>query len=217
MKRLTAIAFGFTVAAVASVGAAGAASADEGPAGKEVAESVFESNDPEATYEGLSDAERAAFDSYVLPAEQDVQTEVVEPQNDVARQIEESGGAPETLNDASVAGCWVGRADGSAQAAAGNTLYTFYVEGSWCSNGVTVTSASYDRAGGETSTPGWRYEGVNDFASGVSAGNQGVAWAQHSFVLGAGGWDIQHPLECIRLRGAANGNAYADYTCSVNF
>lgn len=214
IKRIAATAFGVAFIA-ASVGMPVPAAADDVGAAQ-LTENVFSAQSPEAAYENLSASEQEAFDSYALPQEHYVELGEIEPQDDLARQIQEQGTAPESLEDPQAAGCWHGQANGWAEAAAGNTLYTYFVEGTWCSNGSGVTSASYDRAGGETSTPGWSYEGLLDNDSGIS-GNRGIFWAQHEFELGSGGWVIQNPTPCIRFLGSAAGNTDSDRTCSVNF
>lgn len=111
-------------------------------------------------------------------------------------------------------GCWQQRWNWSGQAAAGNTLYTFYHVGHWCASGTTVRSAAILDAGGETRTPGWRYEGIVARSSGVVA-NQGRSYTQHKFVLGVGGWDIQTSLRCFRVKGTAAGTSTSDGTCGI--
>lgn len=69
-------------------------------------------------------------------------------------------------------------------------------------------------ASGETKTPGWRYDGVR--ASGYKVvSNQGRGWAKHRFILGVGGWDVNHPEHCLRGKGTASGTVSADRVCSV--
>ena len=119
-----------------------------------------------------------------------------------------------TPADVGQASCWTQRWNGSARAAAGNTLYTFYTVGGWCYSGSTVTDAWLADAGGETSTPGWRYEGVTGSGAGV-VGNEGRSYARHQFVLGVGGIDIQHPVECLRVRGRVGPASIGEYVCGI--
>ena len=111
-------------------------------------------------------------------------------------------------------GCWTQRWTWGPKANAGNTLYTYYHVGRWCASGSTVTSASEADSGGETKTPGWRYEGVVARDAGVVS-NQGRSYTQHKFALGAGGWDIQTPLECARVKGLSSSNSTADSICGI--
>ncbi|GAA2632709.1 hypothetical protein [Streptomyces vastus] len=202
-----------TAAAGLLVGLAAPASSaaqDKAPA---TAAAVLQAADPQATYAQLSADERAEFNARYLPASTTV-TEEIKPADATAFKSAAAGIAPNSIGEVQASGCWYGKATGSSRAAAGNTLYTFWVENTWCSNGSRVTSNSYRTADGETSTPGWRYEGVQTKGAGI-VGNQGRAWAKHLFVLGVGGWDIQSPNECIRVKGAASGTAYADRVCSI--
>lgn len=111
-------------------------------------------------------------------------------------------------------GCWAGRADGSERAALGNTLFTYYHVGEWCVSGSTVTSSSVADAGGETSTPGWRYDGVINRSAGILS-NEGRSYSQTRFILGSGGWDVQTIVPCLRVRGLSNATFYSDATCGI--
>lgn len=111
-------------------------------------------------------------------------------------------------------GCWSSRTNRSGRAKAGNTLYTYYHVGRWCSSGTVVTSSSVADAGGETKTPGWRYEGIAKRGAGVVS-NQGRSYSQHRFVLGIGGWDVQTPTPCARVRGTSSGTAMSDGVCGI--
>ncbi|KQS69243.1 hypothetical protein [Modestobacter sp. Leaf380] len=142
---------------------------------------------------------------------------VITPADATARATARTSGVP-TLNATSAArasGCWTSKINRSAKAAAGNTLYTYFTTGGWCSNGSSVTSARLVERGGETSTPGWRYAGVRTGGSGVFGG-QGRVYTQFQFILGAAGIDVQSPTPCARMRGNANGSATGDGVCSVS-
>lgn len=111
-------------------------------------------------------------------------------------------------------GCWTSRTNRSGKAKAGNTLYTYYHVGRWCSSGTVVTSSNVADSGGETKTPGWRYEGVTKRGTGIVS-NQGRSYSQYRFVLGVGGWDIQTPTPCARVRGTSAGTATSDGVCGI--
>ncbi len=112
------------------------------------------------------------------------------------------------------AGCFTGRTNDKETSTVGNTLYTFYTVVAWCASGNTVTSASLRDAGGETQTPGWRYEGVTASDGGVVA-NEARAYASHRFILGAGPWDVITADECLRARRTADGTGLSDRTCGI--
>jgi hypothetical protein len=112
-------------------------------------------------------------------------------------------------------GCWTQRWSGSAKAAAGNTLYTYYTTGGWCASGSTITSAWVADAGGETSTPGWRYDGVVATGSGIVS-NQGRSYSQSTFVLSVGGFDVQSASPCVRVLGRTSGSSSAQYSCGLS-
>lgn len=111
-------------------------------------------------------------------------------------------------------GCWTSRTNRSGKAKAGNTLYTYYHVGRWCSSGTVVTSSTVADAGGETKTPGWRYEGVTRRSAGIVS-NQGRSFSQQKFVFGIGGWDVQTPTPCARIKGTTAGTASADGVCGI--
>lgn len=163
---------------------------------------------------GLSGPERAEFVRTRLVDEIIIERGQPQPANAEARQTVVQAEATDADVGVMATGCWTSRWTGSAQATAGNTLYTWYHVGGWCANGSTVTSAWEADSGGETSTPGWRYEGVVARDSGVVS-NEGRSYSKHQFVLGVGGWDVQSPQECLRVRGFSNATATASYTCGI--
>ncbi|RVW00874.1 hypothetical protein [Rhodococcus spongiicola] len=114
-------------------------------------------------------------------------------------------------------GCWTMRADYHARAAAGNTLYTAWHVGYWCSDGNTITDARTLDSGGETRTPYWSYEGPIDGGAGVWQ-NEARSFTKLRFVHGIPGkWQIQSPTPCIRVIGSVNGSGKGDDRCSVEF
>jgi hypothetical protein len=146
-------------------------------------------------------------------------TETVE----VSSQVPTDATALRSARDAAVAGealdplasgCWTARGNGEGKALAGNTLFTYYTVGGWCSSGSKITDAWLADAGGETSTIGWRYEGVINKSSGIVS-NQGRAYAQFKFVLGSGGIDVQSPTPCLRIKGTSAPAATVDTVCGI--
>lgn len=173
-----------------------------------IVDGVLSAPDPAAAYDALSAQDRAVFDDHMLPAAVKVDTTAVTPADDTARASAAAGAI------AFADGCWAGRADGSAQSTAGNTLYTFFVTGSWCVTGGAVTSSSLYQAGGETATPGWRFEGTTSSGADV-IGGQGRSFASQRFVLGSYGIDIQTVDECMRVNGQADSYFTSTRTCSL--
>ena len=93
------------------------------------------------------------------------------------------------------------------KALAGNTLYTYWQSTHVCTSKGKVTKVWVSDAGGETSTPGWRI----DKRPNTSTKNvhwEGRGAARYHFVLGAGPWNIQHPVDCIQERLNADGRHY---------
>lgn len=209
--------YGVAVSAMAAIllGIAHPASATGADASRaeDVVTRVINADHPEEVYRGLSPTDRAAFDSRMIPVSATISVEI-EPADAAARHAAANGQRPDGLFDVLATGCWLARVKDSRQAAAGNTLYTFWTTIHWCISGSTVTSASLYEADGETSTPGWRYDGVQSSGSAV-VNNQGRAWAKHRFILGVGGWDIGHPDHCLRAKGTASATYSGDRVCSV--
>lgn len=162
----------------------------------------------------LSAEDRQDFIDTRLPASVDVEVGAQLPANAAAKASLLAADAAGRSVSPMATGCWTQRWTWGPKAAAGNTLYTYYHVGYWCSSGSTVTAASIADSGGETKNPGWRYEGVIASGSGVVS-NQGRSYTQHKFVLGVGGWDVQTPLECARVKGASSGTSSADSVCGI--
>lgn len=168
----------------------------------------------EAYLDTLSPEERAEFVETMLPATSNVTYGEQRPANAAAVASLNAANARGLTVSTRATGCWTVRANGSAKAAAGNTLYTFYHVGYWCASGNTVTSAKVQDRGGETSTPGWRWAGAIAGGSGV-VNNQGRSYSQVSFILRAGFWDVQNPTPCLRINGSSNATATASTTCGI--
>jgi hypothetical protein len=174
---------------------------DEEPSSTSVAEGVFAALDPAAAYASLGTSERRQFDAVMTPDSLDL----VES---------EDFDAPESL--AAYTGCWGRNQTFAAKAAAGNTLYTYWQTTRVCVTRGRVTSVAVTYADGETSTVGWRIDKA------PTKSTRNVIWegrgnARYYFVLGTGGWDILHPVNCIQLRLNADGYHYrAMKSCNLD-
>jgi hypothetical protein len=206
--------------ALATLAIAPAASAEEvTPVAELVAEaqevSVLPLDDAVLSnvFSRMTEAQAQAFIDTRLVAEV-TETFAAEPADAAARTTLRSAGAPPTVSPMAT-GCWTAKATRKNTAAAGNTLFTYFTTGYWCSSGSTVTQARLIEAGGETSTPGWRYAGVRAQGAGVYA-NQGRAYSQHQFMLGVAGVDVQSPTPCARVNGTSAGTYTNTANCSVS-
>lgn len=171
------------------------------PDGAMIATKVLRSNDPEKALKNLSPEKRRAFDSVTLPIETKVTVSKIEA-------------APGRGNFSTLAsGCWNAYVNYDWNAAAGNTVYTTWQGLGWCSNGSSVTSYWVFDRGGETSTPGWSYQGHG------GQGSWNVGWEvrqytqeRFTFAVGAYGF-TQTP--CTQLRGGATGLYSHQSTCNL--
>lgn len=158
------------------------------------------------SFDQLSDADQKA----VVYVTQPVATVLLD-ETAGRTAIDEAAGANGTE---AVTACWTSWKRWGAQAAAGNTLYTWWQGLDWCGNGTSITSYSrYDR-GGETSTPGWTYIGP----AGATYNN--VGWeirsrTQETFQFSVIGYPIQTPTECGQIRGGAGGLTSSSTSCSL--
>jgi len=105
---------------------------------------------------------------------------------------------------AAYSGCWELNQVGGRKSRLGNTLYTYWQTTRVCAKNGRVTSVAVTDADGETSTPGWRV------AHAPTTKSKNVRWegrglARYYFVLGAGGWDVGNPTDCIQQRLNGNG------------
>lgn len=168
----------------------------------------------DAYLDSLAPAERQAFVDSQLPAQVVVEQQAQQPADAAARRSVLAAAASGRAVSMLATGCWTARQNGSAKAALGNTLYTYYTVGGWCSSGSTVTSAWLADSGGETSTPGWSYAGRINSAAGVVS-NTGRSYAQHKFQLSAGGVVVQSPTPCLRVVGTSSGGASGSSSCGI--
>lgn len=172
--------------------------------------------DPElqAYLDTLTPQEQENFVATMLPSAVVEATGPQQPVDANARTSLRAAAAAGRAVSPQASGCWTARTNGSTKAAAGNTLYTYYHVGRWCSSGTKVTSASVADAGGETRTPGWSYKGVINRSSGIVA-NQARSYSQVKFTLGVGGWTVQSPTPCLRINGTSSGTASSQATCGI--
>jgi hypothetical protein len=192
LSLLAPVSFSETARAQSPSGSTTAGSVD---AADEVVSKVTKSSDPKAAYQALNSKDQAAFNARLKSATFTVESQTSEKDESVAGKA-----------------CWKGQARGSGKNAIGKTIYTYWVEGSWCASGNRVTSSAFTRADGETKTPGWRYDAVKSKDHEI-ANNIARVWAKQRFILGIGGWDIQTVDVCLRFSGEANGKITAQSTC----
>ena len=188
------------ITALSSVPPAGAATA---PSGVELAASVFTAASPQSAYARLTPAERQAFDRVETPA--------------LTVRVTESavGSTTAALAQAGFNGTFSLSDRWGENALAGNTLYTWWQATIVSiSNGHVVGVRVYNY-GYETSTPGWRSDGISSQT--YNAGWEGRGLVVAHMVLGVAGWDIQHTTNCGQLRLNADANHYATSTsCDLN-
>ena len=111
-------------------------------------------------------------------------------------------------------GCWGTYTKATMRSTVGVALWDTFNEGTWCSNGTSVTSASFGRSWSSIAAVGWRDAGQIGSGSGVSS-NQARIWSQRKMIFGTGGWDIQTMTPCNRLNGSASGGASFSESCSI--
>jgi hypothetical protein len=161
-----------------------------------LAKRVFEAADPKAAYSALGEADRLKVDGVTLPHTLEIHDSEPEPSD-----VQNPG--PYAPGSSAYTGCRSIHATGSKKALFGNTLYTFWQDTHICAKNNSVNKVWVSGANGETSTPGWRIaHAPTTTALNVRWEGRGVA--RYYFVFGAGGWDIQHPTDC--LQGLVNAN-----------
>ncbi len=167
-----------------------------------------------AYLEQLTPQEREQFVETQLPATVEVAVGAQLPADGAAATSLLRARAAGTTVSPMATGCWSQRWTWAPKAAAGNTLYTYYHVGHWCSSGSTVTSARIADYGGETSTPGWSYRGMTGSGKGVVS-NEGRSYTRHKFELSVGSWVVQTVTPCGRVKGRSSGTSTADSTCGI--
>ncbi len=201
------IATALVVAALVLGGGTAARAEDDAPMSDDTALQEY--------LDSLSPQERAEFVETQLPATTDVVVGGQQPADITAVRSLLAARASGLSVTPSASGCWSQRWTWAPRAAAGNTLYTYYHVGHWCASGSSVTSARIADSGGETSTPGWSYEGVTGSGKGVVS-NEGRSYTRHKFVLRVGGIKLQSPTPCARVKGRASGPSSADSVCGIS-
>lgn len=155
--------------------AAGSTAASGGAA---IAQHVLNSANPAAAYNALSDSAKRAFGLAERPVSavvniQDIRQTDVDP-------------------------CWSAYVSYDWKAAAGNTVYTTWQGLNWCSNGSSITSYSVFTRGGETSTPGWSYNG-NGGQGSWNVGWEVRQYTQEKFTFGLGTYFGYTTSPCTRF------------------
>ncbi len=175
----------------------------------------------QVTFESLPAEDQAAFTDYYLPVSEKVSVTVTPLDASSAAALDEGTVSSEYASTeaaqtavAAAKGCYGGYVKRTAYSAVNIALYDIYTEGSWCSNGSSVTSASFSRSWSTIGVIGWRDAGQIGKGSGVVSG-QARIWAQRKMIFGAGGWDVQTYQPCLRLNGNASGGKTASTICSI--
>lgn len=178
--------------------------------GMAVLEEVLGADDPGTAMNGLSVADRQAFNDVVVPVKTEATASA--PQLDVAA-TDKLRSTLGTSDDVSAAACWTAHATFKDRARAGNVLYTWWQGLSWCASGGNVTSYYvYDR-GGETSTPGWSYIG-NGGSGSVNLGWEARQYTQEKFRF-ATQWVGFTRTKCAQIRGGATGLYSRLASCNI--
>jgi len=201
-----------TASGIATGAATSTTAAAASPAlavGQALARKVFGSSSPEAAYAALGAAEKQALMAFETPVSQVV----------TLRPLVVSGTTALTSSPVvGIAGttvrCWYAELHVENNAVAGNTVYTYWQRLRWCStNGLTISSWTVLDRGGETSTPGWSYEG-HGISGGVLVGPQVRSYTQEKFRFNVL-WTNFVNSPCAQIRGGARGAASSLTTCSV--
>jgi hypothetical protein len=200
--------------------------ATEGAQARSTALTVYDALDsaanPQATFNALSANDKAAFESYFLPATT-VEKVTLTPLDSTAMHAVDTGAvalvyssteAASNAMAAAASGCWGNYVKSTAHAALGNAIWDTYTEGTWCYSGSTVTSATFSRSWSTIAAVGWRDSGQLGAGSGVVS-NKAKIWSQRKMIFGSGGWDIQTQTPCLRMIGSASGGTTASSTCSI--
>jgi hypothetical protein len=174
-----------------------------------VLDQVIKAPDPQSAYNQLSAADRAEFDSLTQPAGgPTVDTTISDDSAAVTPDaVTPDAVTPDADSAAKFNGCWSVHVVARRKSLLGNTLYTFWQTTRVCAKGGKVTSVAVPYANGETSTLGWRKRAAAT-RSKRNVGWEGRGLAAYHFVFGVGGWNIQHPSDCLQLRLNADGRHF---------
>ena len=175
--------------------------------GISIASSVFNSPDPAASYAALSASEQNEFNEAESPAATTLLSQ--------STAGLPAGTTPSAALAAAFTGTFSVSSQWGEQAIAGNTLYTWWQATEVTVSAGTVTKVRVYNYGYETDTPGWSKNTIT--TSKYNAGWEGRGVVDAQFVLGVGGWDIQHTDNCGQIRVNADGNHYSTSTsCDLN-
>jgi hypothetical protein len=186
-----------------------AASAAPAPTGVSIAKQVLAAANPAAAYNKLTAGQKAAYGSAEKPVSVTAQVTDLRKTSGSAASPLATGSAVSPL----VSGCWSAYVLYDWKAAAGNTVYTTWQGLDWCANG-SISSWHVFVRGGETSTPGWSYDGPH------GAGSYNVGWevrqyTQEKFTFGAGQYFGYSTTPCTQIRGGATGLYSTRATCNL--
>lgn len=199
-----------TFAAIGSAVAQAAPAQPTGPAhGLAVLRTVLASPDQGAALSRLSGADRAAFDAVTVP-----RNVVLLESRGTPAAIDAVSPNASNVALAAISGCWSAWQRWGAHAAAGNTLYTWWLGLRWCGSNGTITSYSVFDRGGESSTPGWTFSG-NGGAGSWNVGWEARQYIQERFTFGVG-WFSYTNTDCGQIRGGATGLYSYRASCGLN-
>lgn len=178
-----------------------------------ISKDLLESADPARHLAGLTDDERAIHKAYATVARTESQISFT-PLDDAAKLSAAKGMMPTSSYQASAVGCWVGTGYRYGKNLWGAHLWRVQLNGGYCSSGSYISRAWEDSSFAETYWIGWSHHGRTGGGSGIVS-NQGRSWTQHKFVYGAGGWNVQEQLPCLRVLGYTNGSYGVDQGCGI--
>lgn len=157
-----------------------------------LATEVMQSSNPQEMYDSLSSADKELFLHAMSPAS-------------VVQHVSQ----PVVVAGRSTNNCMQANHHQDWKSNYGFTVATSWLSIEWCSTGNTVTDIRIINQGGETSTPGYTYQGVLNSGA-HAAGSIGRAYSEIGLKMWDG-VDFVHVLPalhpCIRLTGHASGNS----------
>ena len=178
---------------------------------KSISEAVMTSADPQAAAAALSPADQELFKAYNTVVEVKPSSTTYSPADSKARRTQLTAGTGGIILMA--AGCWNTSSYVVGTNAFGGWLWKSTVSGGFCTNGSSATASWLNGTWGETYAVGWR-NGNQLYTNAILAYGQARIVGQREFILGVGGWDVQHSQPCIRLIGYGNGGTGADLSCN---
>lgn len=194
-KRL----FATAIVALAFVGTATGTASAESRSEAVLVNEVMNSGNPQETYNALSKKDKAVFLRAMSPS-----------------SVEQSVSAPVVTATRSSGNCRTANHHQDWKSNYGFVVATSWLSMEWCSSGNKVISVRITNQGGETSTPGYTYQGVLNSGARAS-GTSGRAYSEIGLKL-LDGVDFVHLLPalhpCIKLTGYANG--HTDVLADVN-